>query len=923
MISRLQLYVGLLAVSLLFILSCSGGSTPQSNDPVTPDLSPQSTPDTSGHFLMAYYNMFFDTESDGIIEAVPLRDTEFHLNILRFIEKNPCQDCLKIVGISPTVNDTWLIDINITHPLSLMDYTIFDVRGIMMFPGTKIFEATSEDNLITSDMSKGEGALVNSDGFTTLLNPTSLNNGPGGLFGYEKGKFGTTTFPNSTLNGYKRYISTGSQNTRNALYTSSSVTVQYELKFPETAFVFGYAVDANWAEPTVSPVENPNTDFPADANCAEPWKIEVSIEPVGQGLTDAGGTSNLHIKVYDHQGKDSHYAPIVECFELFDGTANAVWDSDGDGFSTWIAAIENEKIAAQGDYMCLIAVNDTEDLDDIYYDLTAYQIIDLTVAEFQIQTNEPPVAAAHADNYNPAVNQLVHFYDDSTDPNGYTDIKYWEWDFSYNPVDGFNPGAFDPNPQIQFPIAGEYKVQLRVTDSASNKDLLDLPLTITVGGGTGGLPVAGAGADNPHPNTGVLVHFFDSSTDPDGPGDIWYYEWDLNGDGTYEVFIKDTTKIYYTGGDYEVQHRVTDLAYNTDTLDTPLLIEVNGPPEAIAEADVYDVTMGELVTLTNLSVDTDGNGPIDHVYWDMDGNDEYDDPDDIQDQDTVFHKFYTAGTHYIGLKVVDDYGLEDELDVLLAINVQPFDPFCIDLKDQENSASTLYGTRAFDYYYDTITGISGLDYKDPDGPWDFTVVPASTPAICRWLLPSDPDVPATAKSSWPDADYFFEEDDPGGGNTQWVAHRFDFTDALNGSLKMQGQYAEGVMGPVVFTFGEAVYIHHPICHPWSDSGSGSGNFSGVNFDIEWDMQSLGTGPAIFMVNGEETVLNCMLLRHHFHFNDTDLGYFTFHLLSYQWIDSDGNEVAFIQAENGLTGGNNFAGNTITGTCVIRALRNIS
>lgn len=919
MISRLQLYVGALAVTLLFVLSCSGGSSPQGSSPVTPEVTSQAATDISGHQLLAFYLMQVDPDAENMIEMIPVREAEFHLNILRFVEKAPCTDCFKIVGLSPTVNGTFEVDIQITHPLPVQDYTVFDVRGIMMFPGTHVFDATGDD-LYTSDITEGEGALVNADGFTKHFNFSTYGNGPGGLFGYEQGKFGTPTFPNCTLNGYKRHITAGSQNTRNALYVGSAVTATYELKFPDGPFIFGYAVDANWAEPTVIPVENPNEDFPADANSLEPWKIDVTYEAVGQGLTDAGGTAKLWIDVYDHQGKDSYWQPTVECYELYDGTATAVWDSDDEGFSTWVATIENEKIVAQGDYMCLIAITDKE--EDIYYDLTAFQIIDLTVAEFQIQGNEPPTAAASADNYEPAVNQLVQFTDESTDPDGYEDILYWEWDFSYNPVDGFNPGAFDPNPQIQYPLAGVYKVQLRVTDSDDNFDFLDTPLTITVGGGSGGVPIACAGADNLHPNVGNLIHFYDCSIDPDGPGDIWYFEWDLNGDGIYEIFIKDTTKIYYEGGDYEVQHRVTDQASNVDTLDVPLLIEVNGPPEAAAEADQYSVTMGEIVTLTNISTDPDGNGAIEHVYWDMDGNGDYDDPVDIDDQDTVFHSFYTGGTHYIGLKVVDEWGLEDELDIMLEIYVDPFEPFCVRLIDQYNSADSLYQTRSFDYYNNVITGVSGLDYKATNGPWDFTVVPPSTPAVCRWLAPGHPDIPSAASSLWPDADFFFEEDDPGGGNTQWVAHRFDFTDAENGDLKMQGQFAETIMGDVTFNFDETFYITHPICLPWYDSGSGTGNFYGVNFAIDWDMQALGTGPAIFMVNGEQTVLNCMLIRHHMTFNDTDIGVLTFHLLSYQWIDEEGNEVAFMQAENGLEG-NNFSGNTYTGTVIVRSMRGIS
>jgi len=45
-------------------------------------------------------------------------------------------------------------------------------------------------------------------------------------------------------------------------------------------------------------------------------------------------------------------------------------------------------------------------------------------------------------------------------------------------------------------------------------------------------------------------------------------------------------------------------------------------------------------------------------------------------------------------------------------------------------------------------------------------------------------------------------------------------------------------------------------------------------------------------------------------------------LNYQWIDEDGNEVAFMQASNGLDG-DHFLGNTYTGTTICRALKTIS
>ena len=98
------------------------------------------------------------------------------------------------------------------------------------------------------------------------------------------------------------------------------------------------------------------------------------------------------------------------------------------------------------------------------------------------------------------------------------------------------------------------------------------------------------------------------------------------------------------------------------------------------------------------------NGEIEDVYWDIDGNGDYDDPDDIENQDVVQMTFFEGGLHEIGLKVVDEWGLEDELDDMIQIYVEPFDTFCVNLIDQYNSADSLYGTR-------TITCLTALTIK--------------------------------------------------------------------------------------------------------------------------------------------------------------------------------------------------------------------
>jgi len=90
------------------------------------------------------------------------------------------------------------------------------------------------------------------------------------------------------------------------------------------------------------------------------------------------------------------------------------------------------------------------------------------------------VAAAHADKTHLSPGEEVCFYDDSTDPDGSSDIVKREWDFSYVLPEGFKPESEDANPCTTYSTPGTYYVQLRVTDQAGNSDMLDTPLEIVV-----------------------------------------------------------------------------------------------------------------------------------------------------------------------------------------------------------------------------------------------------------------------------------------------------------------------------------------------------------------------------------------------------------------------------------------------------------
>jgi uncharacterized delta-60 repeat protein len=377
-----------LPLALLFLLT-SCGKQKNFDSPVSPQLAqgdslsgPQiPPPDTldsrEGHLLWGYYLFFYDPGVNSA-DVIPIRNAGTHWNALKWLEQGPCTDCVSIEGITPNPSGTKSIDIKIRHPFTSPNLTGFDVRGIAMFNGSHVFPVSG---LNMPDRTLGDGELVNADGYTTLYNVTTAGSGPGGLQGYIKGKFATITAPGAKLNGFKRHITADISNVRNAFFANDEVTVTYEIMMPTSAFVFGYAVDASWASPINKPVDDPMTDFPPEANCPEPWRIDTGLTPIGPGLNTTGGEVQLSVGVYDFGGQATHGTPIVECPELFDGAKTATWAYGGPGFSLWEVVIGNENMAPAGDYGCLIKVVDDENSGSPWYlDLTAYQIVTLTVS---------------------------------------------------------------------------------------------------------------------------------------------------------------------------------------------------------------------------------------------------------------------------------------------------------------------------------------------------------------------------------------------------------------------------------------------------------------------------------------------------------------------------------------------------------------
>jgi uncharacterized delta-60 repeat protein len=476
----------IILICVLFGILLSGCAGHSSQPVIPDDTSSQqelsgnvdATADMTGnsHYLLSSGLMYVNTENpdDPIIEIIPAREGEIHFNVLKFLEGAPCNDCFRIMGFDfPGPGYQYLnLDIRIDHPFDDLLFSVFDLRCIIMFDGSHAFPSIGKT---ASDPSIGEGALLNAEGYTALFNGSTITAPVGDYQKYFPGKLSTDLVPNSDLNGYIYFRTDDPSNNRNAFYAGSMDVKTLSMQLPSSSFVIGYAVDASWAPPISEPVDDPLTDFDTNANCVDPWKVVVTEEPIGLGLTDHCGQTKLLIDVYDWQGKETHHDPVVECPEIFNGPLTATWVSDGTGFTEYEATISNSLIAPIGEYMCLIGieVNENDPVNKPWLDLTAYQIQMLTVIE---QPHLNPVAVAEAVPNPQTIDIPVSFSgSDSYDPDG-GDIQLYEWDWD-------NDGIYDEtgeNVDHACTSYGIYLVQLRVTDDESQTDTLDEPLEINI-----------------------------------------------------------------------------------------------------------------------------------------------------------------------------------------------------------------------------------------------------------------------------------------------------------------------------------------------------------------------------------------------------------------------------------------------------------
>jgi hypothetical protein len=418
---RHSFYLTQILILTLIVMGCSG-------NPASPDVNGQSEL-TIGrsvstgpvHHCFGYCIFNVDTASMDV-EVLPVRSTDWHLNLVGLLNSTMGVGAVMIPSQSDPSNGLFVMDISLTHPFGdKPQFTGFDVKGILIGPGTvnaagHVFAGLNDTR------------LLNADGYTVWWNPTHFTQP--GILGYTQGRLSPTppSFLTATVNGYKGFADSldatedfrdvmipaiNDDNSRAVFTAGTENTRRFEIQFPTGPLQvrFGYAVDAAWDTPNPNPPENIPDDFGINANQPEPFYLATSVvlntlyydaEAPGGGI--GGGTLDLDIMVSDWQGLDSGdigsevlnvfvYAP-----DLFAGGQAATFTEDDGTFAHYgvdLGGVVNP--THSGDTQIILRAGSS---DGSTYKQTPAPGLDEALAMYQVLTLDIPNPDCFVDDNN-------------------------------------------------------------------------------------------------------------------------------------------------------------------------------------------------------------------------------------------------------------------------------------------------------------------------------------------------------------------------------------------------------------------------------------------------------------------------------------------------------------------------------------------
>jgi PKD repeat protein len=271
-----------------------------------------------------------------------------------------------------------------------------------------------------------------------------------------------------------------------------------------------------------------------------------------------------------------------------------------------------------------------------------YAIFDAVAGNYTASYAGVPTASFTATPNPVQTGSLVSFNaSGSSDVDG--TITRYEWDLDGNGSYETNTGT-NATTSRTYTTPGSVTVGLRVTDDEGQPGTTTRSVTVT-----NRTPTASfTGTPNPA-NVGQSVAFnAGASSDPDGT--IARYEWDLDGNGSFETdtgAAATTSRTYTTAGTVNVNLRVTDNTGGTGTTTRAITI-TSGAPTASFTVAPNPATTRQSVTFDGAASSVPG-GTITRYEWDLDGNGSFE--TDTGATATTSRVYDTVGTINVGLRV--------------------------------------------------------------------------------------------------------------------------------------------------------------------------------------------------------------------------------------------------------------------------------
>jgi len=178
-------------------------------------------------------------------------------------------------------------------------------------------------------------------------------------------------------------------------------------------------------------------------------------------------------------------------------------------------------------------------------------------------SNMPPAISAFTSNPNSAyINEVVNFSVSAFDPDGYI-IKH-EWDFDGDGNYDSDTGTIS-NAYFTYNNSGNYKAKVRITDNGGGSTVSSVQ-TVSIDSFYNQSPVYAYLTAEPSSGTAPLSVTFDVYMS-DTNLQITKYEWDLDGNGTYEAVTTSNpiSNTFSNAGFYTVKVRTTDIYGGTST----------------------------------------------------------------------------------------------------------------------------------------------------------------------------------------------------------------------------------------------------------------------------------------------------------------------------------------------------------------------